>query len=78
MDCPAKECFDCRDNGEEYKHRQSECTIREWKEHRVAKLARHAAREAAYNAAYADSDSEYYTDSYTDSVHRYLNIIQVQ
>ena len=63
MDCPAKECFDCRDNGEEYKHRQSECTIREWKEHRVAKLARHAAREAAYNAAYADSDSEYYTDS---------------
>jgi hypothetical protein len=63
MDCPAKECFDCRDNGKEFKHRQSECAIREWKELRIAKSARHAVREAAYHAAYADSDSEYYTDS---------------
>ena len=59
MKCPAHEGYDCRDNGEEYNHRQSECTTHEWKEHRLAKTARQAAKESAYVDAYADSESEY-------------------
>ena len=63
MKCPAHECYDCRDNGEEYNHRQSECTTREWKELRLAKTAQQAAKESEYVAAYADSESEYSTDT---------------
>ncbi len=32
----SRKCYDCRDNGEEYNHRQSECITRDWKEHRLA------------------------------------------
>ena len=34
-DCPISACYDCRDAGENYKHLQSECTTRTWKENWV-------------------------------------------